>query len=73
MATWNVERVVEFLLVIVAGAMLAHVQLGWALVAFAAVALLALRPALLEVSVRGAGIAPRQRRWPPRWCCTASR
>ena len=58
----QLERVVEFVLVILLGAALAYVQLSWSVLAFAALALVVLRPALVELSVRGTDVNPRQRR-----------
>ena len=58
----QLERIVEFVGVIVVGAALAHVQASWALAAFALLALLVVRPAMVALTVRGAGVSRRQRR-----------
>ena len=58
----QLERIVEFVLVIVVGAALAHVQPSWALAAFTVVALGVVRPATVALSIRGAVVSVRQRR-----------
>ena len=58
----QLERIVEFVLVIVVGAALAYVQVSWWLVAFVSAALLVVRPVMVALTVRGAGVSVRQRR-----------
>ena len=58
----QLERMVEFVLVIVVGAALAQVHASWALLGFVIVALLVVRPLMVALTIRDAGVSPRQRR-----------
>ena len=58
----QLERIVEFVLVIVVGAALAHVQPSWALAAFTVAALAVVRPATVALSIRGAVVSVRRGR-----------
>ena len=58
----QLERIVEFVLVIVVGAALAYVQPSWALAAFTVAALVVVRPATVALTIRGAAVSVRQRR-----------
>ena len=58
----QLERIVEFVLVIGVGAALATVQPTWALAAFAVVALAVVRPAMVALTIRDASVSLRQRR-----------
>ena len=58
----QLERIVEFVLVIGVGAALATVQPTWALAAFAVVALGVVRPAMVALTIRSSGVSQRQRR-----------
>jgi NhaP-type Na+/H+ or K+/H+ antiporter len=58
----QLERIVEFVLVIVVGAALAHVQFSWTLLAFVGAALFVVRPVMVALTVRAASVSRRQRR-----------
>lgn len=58
----QLERIVEFVLVIVVGAALATVEGSWALAAFTAASLLIVRPLMVTLSVRDPVVSQRQRR-----------
>ena len=58
----QLERIVEFVLVIVVGAALVKVRASWALLGFVFAALLVARPLMVALTVRDAGVSPRQRR-----------
>jgi len=58
----QLERIVEFVLVIVVGAALARINWSWPLLLFAAVSLLLIRPCLVALTVRDDVISVRQRR-----------
>jgi NhaP-type Na+/H+ or K+/H+ antiporter len=58
----QLERIVEFVLVIIVGAALVQVQPSWALLGFVAAALFIARPLMVALTVRDAGVSPRQRR-----------
>ncbi len=62
----QLERIVEFVLVIVVGAALAQVQPSWALAAFTVAALAVVRPLTVALSIRGAVVSVRQR-WLMGW------
>lgn len=58
----QVERILEFVLVVVVGAALASVQWNWATAGFVAVALLLLRPLAVAITLPRRGLGARQRR-----------
>ena len=58
----QLERIVEFVLVIVVGAALAQVRASWALLGFVVLALFVARPLMVALTIRDAGVSQRQRR-----------
>ncbi len=58
----QLERIVEFVLVIVVGAALVQVRPSWPLLGFVVAALLVARPLMVALTIRRAGVSPKQRR-----------
>ena len=57
----QLERIVEFVLVILVGVALAQVRWSWLLLVFAVLALVLVRPLMVWLTVRDTSVSPRQR------------
>ena len=58
----QLERIAEFVLVIVVGAALAQVRASWALLGFVVAVLFVARPLMVALTIRDVGVSQRQRR-----------